>query len=72
MRNLLILILGAAVVWLLIERNRLTNELAASATQLTEVQSRVDQGRSLGGSRKSWLDDHIDRGAKALQNRSRR
>ena len=61
MRNLLILVLGAAVVWLLIERSRLTDELTAAVTQvdakekeLTELRAAVPGTRTIvqpGGTR---------------------
>ena len=80
MRNLLILVLGAAVVWLLIERSRLTEEAAVAKTELDKTQKTVEvYVRQVGvltstgvpagppASRKeSWLDAHVEKGARAL------
>ena len=90
MRTFLILILGAAVVWLLIERSRLTDELEAAVTQvdakekeLTELRAALPGTRTIvqpGGTRTiirngpgkgSWLDEHLEKGAKALEPKSR-
>ena len=80
MRNLLILVLGAAVVWLLIERGRLTEEATVAKAELEKSQKTVEvYVRQVGvltssgvpaaaapGRKESWLDAHLDKGAKAL------
>ena len=78
MRNLLILLLGAAVIWLFIERNRLTDELAAAKTELETAQKKVEEMESAGGSQRAggrpgaapgkanWLNEHINRSSRAL------
>ena len=90
MRNLLILILGAAVIWLLIERSRLSDELSAAVTQvdakekeLAELREAVPGTRTIvqpGGTRTiiretrgkgSWLNEHLEKGAKALDPKTR-
>lgn len=90
MRNLLILILGAAVVWLLIERNRLTDEANAAVAQIAEKDKELAEMRALvpgtrtiiqpGGTRtiirdnpgkSSWLNEHLEKGAKALDPKAR-
>jgi hypothetical protein len=78
-RNLLILVLGGVIVWLLIDRNRLNEELAAAKSELATAQEQLapvkpgQHGRpnaargTAGGNRGgSWLDEHIERGAKIL------
>lgn len=87
MRTFLILVLTGVVVWLLIERQRLTDELAAANTRLVEVEKALANNpaaaRSMGAGalgspgalsapgtnegRGTWLDAHVERGAKVLQ-----
>ena len=84
MRNLLILVLGAVVVWLLIERNRLVQEAEVAKGEVQKLQDAAkdtDQqltalgikrpsvkGAPIGAPlrRESWLDAHLEKGAKAL------
>lgn len=78
MRNLLILVLGAVVVWLLMERHRLMDELTAAKTEVEASQKKaveIEQQLTRSGTRTpsvthgrqgSWLDAHLERGAKAL------
>lgn len=85
MRNLLILVLGAAVVWLLIERNRLVQEAEVAKGEVGKLQEEVKatdehlsalgvkrpSGKAGGAwpqKRESWLDAHLEKGAKALSN----
>lgn len=81
MRNLLILVLGAAVVWLLIERGQTTEELTVARKDVDQLRKRATDaearlalttgGRVTPGSPQpartgSWLDAHVERGAKVL------
>ena len=84
MRNLLILVLGAVVVWLLIERNRLVQETEVSKAEVEKLQKEakdtdqqlialgVKKPSGKGGAvgvpprKESWLDAHLEKGAKAL------
>jgi hypothetical protein len=81
-RNLLILVLGAVVVWLMMERNRLIEEATVAKNELSALQKKVEEvERQTGakfisrpgtpipvavGHKGSWLDAHIEKGAKAL------
>ena len=74
MRNLLIVLLAAAVVWLFMERVRLSDELAAAKTKSEELEKYVQSIGGYSGSpgapgaprTKNWLNEHIDRGARTL------
>ena len=87
MRNLLILVLGAAVVWLLIERSRLVQEAEVAKGEVGKLQEEAKatdehltalgvkrpagKGAAPGWNaprRESWLDAHLEKGAKALSN----
>jgi hypothetical protein len=74
-RNLIILVLGAAVVWLLMERSRLADEVAAAKSDIAAVEKRAELAEKQlmalnpggrGARKESWLDPHIEKGAKAL------
>ena len=72
MRNIIIIILVGAVIWLLIERDRLTKEVAAAQTQVSEAQAEVaivknPRGAGQANRSGSWLDTHIERGANVLK-----
>ncbi len=81
MRNVLIVILAGVCVWLVIERSRLMEESAVAQKEVGELQKKVTEytttvpgpngtripapqsATQKGG---TWLDAHIDRGAKIL------
>jgi hypothetical protein len=81
-RNVLILVLGGVIVWLMIERNRLIEEAAVAKNELSALQKKVEEvERQAGakfisrpgtpvpvaaGHKGSWLDKHIEKSAKAL------
>jgi hypothetical protein len=84
-RYLLILLLGVAVVWLLVERNGLMTDVAKLQADVATNEKRAQEAEQklaaitgprqpgspsvLGGTgtRGTWLDEHIQRGAKALE-----
>ena len=82
MRNLLILILGAVIVWLLIERTRLIDEANVAKADLDKAQKTVEVyvrqvgvlttpvpgGPLVPAKKDSWLNAHLEKGAKALTN----
>lgn len=75
MRNLLILLLAAAVVWLVMERIRLADALAAAKTETETSAKRVEELERISGigprsgapgSRSGWINDHVEKGARSL------
>jgi hypothetical protein len=69
-RELLIVLLAAALIWLAIERNKMSTELVSLRGSLSDAGLQVEGGRIQNPppSTKSWLESHIERSAHSLDN----
>ena len=61
MRSALTLVLGVTIVWLLIDRARLQEQLIA------KNQAEEEAAENARKSNSSWLNAHIEKGAKSLE-----
>lgn len=71
MKSALTLVLGAIVVWLLIDRNHLQQQLADKREAEAEEAAEAARYGSGGRPNSSWLNAHIEKGAKSLEKKRR-
>ncbi len=67
MHHAFTLVLAAVVVWLFLDRTRLQDELATLKKDTETKAERMARYGQGGGPNSEWLNTHIERGAKALQ-----
>lgn len=72
-RNLLIIVLAAACIWLFIERKQLTEDVAALEVERQKTEEKVSQAQSAAQVRQTkWLESHVESSARALEPTPRR
>lgn len=73
MRNLLIIVLTAACIWLFIERKQLTEEVAALEVERQKTEEKVSKVQTAAQVRQTkWLETHVESSARALEPTPRR
>jgi hypothetical protein len=69
-REVLILLLAAALIWQLVERHKMSTELASLRSSVSDAGLEVSDGKiqNAPSPKRSWLESHIERSSHSLDN----